>query len=844
MKKITLFIAFIAMFFISTKAQTNYSLVTNLSQISTGQKVVLVGTDASGAYYAIGNQKGYSGTLTNRYSIAVTDNSGIISLTPCSSTSDVANACEFAFSGSSGAWLFYDVLNEGFLSPRVDDNSANGLIYSTSAVTWSINMNSTTGLSAIVANTSATSRIQMRHNYQSSLFASYLQSYETAVSDIYIYASSETATTPMIVVTSPADGAIIQEDNVTVNFSIQNFIIGTDGNLIYTLNEEAPIIISNPSTTSINLTNLADGDYTLVLTLDDGAKSTVHSVTLTFSIFTETANETEYTLITNVNDIQYGKKCIIVGKTADGVYYAMGNQNSNSRASINVTSNLSNNVIAVTPAVIATETTVPYEITFEGTNNAWVLHDEVNQTKPYLAPRTEDSNGMPGSTSPVTWNITIDATGLATIVANDQATYPRPDMRFNENTAYPPSVFSCYYTSQSSPEITHVYIYMSNEAPGTEPNLTIISPTNNSILHSSTVNVNYSVANFTIGTDGKIKYTVDSDAPLFITAQMPPLTLAEGNHTITMELVDMNEVSLATPVIKTVNFTIDLTEPTVTSIYDIQYTTSASGDSPLKDETVWVEGIVTFIQYKEGGANDGQIEGYYIQDDITPWSGIYVFDVANTVQPGNTVKLQAKVSEYYSFTELTNISNFEITNIETVVPAPIQVTGQEAMTEAYESCFVSVACFTVSSSGAYGNFTVTDNASNFTINKTHQMHLADQYLNIGTSYTGYGVVNYRDMMRIMLAHAEETTPCLPNDINSNIFNNTNFYPNPVNEEIYINTDKTIENIQIINLMGQIIIEQNSIENAHVINLKSLNSGLYIIKYSDGNAFKIEKFIKK
>src|SRR5574344_741107 len=162
MKRFTLLFAFLAIIFTSVSDQTTYTKVTNMSELSLGQNVILVGTDGEGNNFAIGNQKTSSGILTNRYAIAVTDNLGEITLTACTSAEDVASACQFSISGSEGAWEFYDAVNAGFLSPRIDNDTKNGLVVSSSTMTWNVTMNSTTGLSTILANTTATSRKQMR----------------------------------------------------------------------------------------------------------------------------------------------------------------------------------------------------------------------------------------------------------------------------------------------------------------------------------------------------------------------------------------------------------------------------------------------------------------------------------------------------------------------------------------------------------------------------------------------------------------------------------------------------------------------------------------------------------
>ncbi|MFQ6614562.1 MAG: hypothetical protein ACE5D1_06935, partial [Fidelibacterota bacterium] len=84
---------------------------------------------------------------------------------------------------------------------------------------------------------------------------------------------------------------------------------------------------------------------------------------------------------------------------------------------------------------------------------------------------------------------------------------------------------------------------------------------------------------------------------------------------------------------------------TVTSIHDIQYTTTlGSGcyDSPLVDSTVTVSGIIT--------ATNGSSK-YYLQDGSTDWDGIYIYDSGVTMAQGDSVTFTATVSEYYGFTE-------------------------------------------------------------------------------------------------------------------------------------------------------------------------------------------------
>jgi len=83
----------------------------------------------------------------------------------------------------------------------------------------------------------------------------------------------------------------------------------------------------------------------------------------------------------------------------------------------------------------------------------------------------------------------------------------------------------------------------------------------------------------------------------------------------------------------------DINPPTLTSIYDIQYTTNPSGDSPLDGSG----GIIT-----EGIVIARFSSGYFIEDPAGgPWNGLYVYD-SNTPALGDRVRLTGTVSEYYN----------------------------------------------------------------------------------------------------------------------------------------------------------------------------------------------------
>jgi len=150
------------------------------------------------------------------------------------------------------------------------------------------------------------------------------------------------------------------------------------------------------------------------------------------------------------------------------------------------------------------------------------------------------------------------------------------------------------------------------------------------------------------------------------------------------------------------------------SIYDIQYTTEQGTycyETAMSGETVSVSGIVTHIK-------PGDNPDFFLQDpDGDTWSGIYVFD--NTVNPqlGDELALTASVNEYYSFTQLLDVtaSTF-LSNGNTIDPTPLTAAdigidcSQDG--EMYESMLINYSNITFDSIDEYGNWTISDGTGN------------------------------------------------------------------------------------------------------------------------------------
>jgi uncharacterized repeat protein (TIGR01451 family) len=146
---------------------------------------------------------------------------------------------------------------------------------------------------------------------------------------------------------------------------------------------------------------------------------------------------------------------------------------------------------------------------------------------------------------------------------------------------------------------------------------------------------------------------------------------------------------------------IDTGAQPVVSIYDIQYTTDPSGDSPYDGQIVATTGVVSAV-----GSS-----GYVIQDrQGGSWNGVYVYDSGNTgnVNLGDEIEITGEVDEYFNLTELKNISSLQTKSTGNGIPT-VELTASEAMTEAYEGVLVATYAVTVTSEAdGNGNWEVSD----------------------------------------------------------------------------------------------------------------------------------------
>ncbi|NOX47623.1 MAG: hypothetical protein GXO89_11670 [Chlorobi bacterium] len=134
---------------------------------------------------------------------------------------------------------------------------------------------------------------------------------------------------------------------------------------------------------------------------------------------------------------------------------------------------------------------------------------------------------------------------------------------------------------------------------------------------------------------------------------------------------------------------------TEVTIYQIQ---GQQDSSPYEGETVKTHGIVT-------GVFSGS---YFIQDGEGAWNGVYVYST-EAVNEGDEVELTSVVTEYYSLTELKDVSGFTVLSTGNALPQATVLNTMAISDEAYEGVLVKVENAICSNDNAgYGEWELDD----------------------------------------------------------------------------------------------------------------------------------------
>lgn len=261
---------------------------------------------------------------------------------------------------------------------------------------------------------------------------------------------------------------------------------------------------------------------------------------------------------------------------------------------------------------------------------------------------------------------------------------------------------------------------------------------------------------------------------------------------------------------------------TPVSIYDIQYTTDPSGDSPMNGQTVLTGGIVSAVL---PAANDG----YFIQSGIGPWTGIYVYDTDNSPAIGDSITLMASVVEYFGGTQLSSISAYTVVSSGNALVSFDVATGDVSL-EPLESVLIRVvnATCTEEPGGAnFGKYKVNDGTGDAVIGKviyttTPDPVLGNTYNITGVNYYSFSEYNIQPRMASDVEFGSGIT-------GAGILATVSVGPNPATNLINVNLGNAAGsnvNYTLTDLQGRTVQAGQISDSRAQLSVNDMPTGLY------------------
>ncbi len=148
-------------------------------------------------------------------------------------------------------------------------------------------------------------------------------------------------------------------------------------------------------------------------------------------------------------------------------------------------------------------------------------------------------------------------------------------------------------------------------------------------------------------------------------------------------------------------------------------------DSPYVDQMVTTTGIVTALHD----------DGYFIQDGTAIRSGLYVYDNTQTPAIGDEISISGAIAEFFTLTELVDVTAMEVLSSGNPLPAPIELSTGDTQNEDYEGMFIKVDGATCTDTDlGFGEWQVDDGSGPLAVDDLLFAYVP--LLNIDYSITG------------------------------------------------------------------------------------------------------------
>lgn len=370
----------------------------------------------------------------------------------------------------------------------------------------------------------------------------------------------------------------------------------------------------------------------------------------------------------------------------------------------------------------------------------------------------------------------------------------------------------------------------------TDPIVTLVADTVNNLDGAAVITSNEAGTVYLVHTD--VPANVAAITAAITEGKAVTATVVAVDEAITVSTAGLVEglyYAVATDVAGNVGESVDqvliVNIPEVT-IAEIQ----GDGDvSPLEGKIVTTTGVVT--------GKDG--DGFFIQDANAIRSGIWVYgsDLAANVGVGTGIKVSGTVYEFYGFTEIKDLIDFEfVAPVITVTPLVVDAAD---LAEDYEGVLVVINYLKTTvlpSEDSFGEW-MTQDAEGVSVKVDEQLFAFTPEMH--QSYKITGVVNYSyDEFKLAPRSLDDIT-YLSIDPDLALGKNIRVYPNPFTNVISLNvpSEVVLTKAVITNLAGQIVIEVSNPEKS--IETTQLLNGVYFISlHTEDGIAKTSRIIKR
>ena len=382
------------------------------------------------------------------------------------------------------------------------------------------------------------------------------------------------------------------------------------------------------------------------------------------------------------------------------------------------------------------------------------------------------------------------------------------------------------------------------------PGISFSSPSNAAVFAPGTTNVNVDVLvqNFVVGNpgagiDGHIHWTIETNAggpvaqPMKYNTNTEAITVADGNsYTVVMRLVDNSHVDIVPLTNATVNFSVQSSTP-VANIAALRAGTTGNL------YTLTGEALLT---YQQSFRNQKFIEdtsgGILIDDSAGNITTVY------TVADGIT-GITGELGAFGGMMQFIPSSDPGVatSTSNTLTPQSVTLAMLTASPEMYESELVEVTG--VMMDNTTPNFAggvehnMTQSTDNFLFRSTfYSANYASDGAAVPTVLVNIvGIVNERTGSLYYLTARDAADFSVVLGVQDFAIAGFNIYPNPSSgDQITISTTaNATKEVEVFNILGKRVIK-TTVENT--LNVKSLQSGVYIVKVTENGATATKKLV--